>query len=244
MERTLFYIRSRVRFFRIDAAPVSDVQPGMFWVGTFYRIAQYGFTELRVYLVLGGLVLTGMTFLFFSKRTGRYLYVALSAVVLLSVFTYIPGITAKDIERISQEKRGNDPESERRGDYREYITISNDLPLDISEYETLQPVGHYDEPVNCTITPEGIFLLREKDMNVLFRADKNELLFRQMEKVGLSPADSIPEASYPDIVRLELDSALYVFGEIGVFRNSPDSAYTVSYAGGGYYLKKKSTFAH
>ena len=67
---------------------------GMFWVGTFYRIAQYGFTELRVYLVLGGLVLTGMTFLFFSKRTGRYLYVALSAVVLLSVFTYIPGITA------------------------------------------------------------------------------------------------------------------------------------------------------
>lgn len=212
---------------------------GMFWVGTFYRIAQYGFTELRVYLVLGGLVLTGMTFLFFSKRTGRYLYVALSAVVLLSVFTYIPGITAKDIERISQEKRGNDPESERRDDYREYIIISNDLPLDISEYETLQPVGRYDEPVNSTITPEGIFLLREKDMHVLFRADKDELLFRQMKKVGLSPADSIPEAFYPDILRLELDSALYVFGEIDVFRNSPDSAYTVSYAGGGYYLKKR-----
>ena len=44
---------------------------------------------------------------------------------------------------------------------------------------------------------------------------------------------------YPDILRLDLDSALYVFGEISVYRSSPDSAYTVSYMGGGYYLKKR-----
>lgn len=214
---------------------------GMFWVGTFYRIAQYGFTELRVYLVLVGLVLTGMTFLFFSKRTGRYLYVALSAVVLLSLFTYVPGMTAKDIERISQEKRGNYPESGSGEDYREYVTITNGLPVDISEYETLQSVGRYDKPLICTITDDGLFLLRDgKDGQILFSEDKDALLYRQMEKVGLSPTDSIPEASYPDILRLELDSALYVFDEIILFRRSPDSAYTVSNMGGGYYLKKRT----
>mgnify|MGYP007110214778 CR=1 FL=1 len=69
--------------------------------------------------------------------------------------------------------------------------------------------------------------------------ERDSLLFRQMEKVGLAPSDSIPDDLYPDILRLDLDSALYVFGEISVYRSSPDSAYTVSYMGGGYYLKKR-----
>lgn len=213
----------------------------MYWVGASYRIDEYGYTEARVYLVAVGAILTGTALLFFSRRAGRYLYAAVWAMFCLAVVTYVPGMTAKDIERISQTKRGNYPIAKDRGGHRahEYVTLSTYAPIDITEYETLQAVGDYDEPVNSTVTPTGLFLLRDQDMRLLFRAEKDSLLFRQMEKAGLAPSDSIPESAYPEILRLELDSALYVFGEISLVRSSPDSAYSVSRMGGGYYLKKR-----
>lgn len=210
----------------------------MYWVGTFYRINQYGYTEARVYLVVVGAILTGTVLLFFTKRTGRYLYAAVLAVVFLAAATYIPGVTAKDIERISQEKRGNYPVKEEVNNEYEYISMTDYSPLDITGYDTLQVVGRYNEGEINSVTNMDIFFLRDGDLRVLYKADKDSILFRQMEKVGLAPTDSIPERLYPDILRLDLDSALYVFGEITVYRSSPDSTYTVSYMGAGYYLKK------
>ena len=211
----------------------------MYWVGTFYRINQYGYTEARVYLVVVGAILTGTVLLFFFRRTAHYLYAVVLAVVLLSFVTYIPCITARDIERISQEKRDNYPIPANPGNYYEYVTITDYSPLDITGYETLQAVGCYDEgPINSMIQMDTFYLC-DKNSLILFEAERDSLLFRQMEKVGLAPSDSIPDDLYPDILRLDLDSALYVFGEISVYRSSPDSAYTVSYMGGGYYLKKR-----
>lgn len=151
------------------------------------------------------------------------------AVVLLSFVTYIPCITARDIEQISQEKRDNYPIPANPGNYYEYVTITDYSPLDITGYETLQAVGRYDEgPINSMIQMDTFYLC-DKNSLILFEAERDSLLFRQMEKVGLAPSDSIPDDLYPDILRLDLDSALYVFGEISVYRSSPDSAYTVSY---------------
>ena len=61
------------------------------------------------------------------------------------------------------------------------------------------------------------FYLCDKNSLILFEAERDSLLFRQMEKVGLAPSDSIPDDLYPDILRLDLDSALYVFGEISCY---------------------------
>lgn len=213
----------------------------MYWVGTFYRINQYGYTEARVYLVAVGAILTGVVLLFFFKRAGRYLYAAVLAIFLLSAVTYVPGITAKDIERISQEKRGNYPIKEDRYNYNDYdyLSITDYSPLNITEYETLQVVGRYDEGgINCVMNLDS-FYLRDKDRTVIFGENMNTLLIRQMEKAGLAPTDSIPKEMYPTILRLDLDSALYVIGEISAFRSSPDSTYAVSYIGAGYYLKKR-----
>lgn len=77
----------------------------MYWVGTIYRINQYGFTELRIYLIILGGFLTLCTCMFFSNRWGRYLYMGYCAISLLTVFTYIPGISAKSLGVISQSHR-------------------------------------------------------------------------------------------------------------------------------------------
>jgi hypothetical protein len=77
----------------------------MFWVGVGYRINEYGFTEERVYLVLlGGLTTLCMLF-FLTKVLGKYLYIALIAIFVLSIFTFIPAVSAKRIGLVSQTKR-------------------------------------------------------------------------------------------------------------------------------------------
>ena len=77
----------------------------MFWIGTLYRIRQYGFTEWRVYLLLCGVIMTLTLLMLVSRRAGRYLYIALMAGLVLSLFTYIPGLSAADIAVRSQERR-------------------------------------------------------------------------------------------------------------------------------------------
>lgn len=77
----------------------------MFWIGVGYRINQYGLTEDRIYLIVCGVVMTLTIGLFFSHRWGRYLYATLSAVVLLALFTYIPGIRAGQLGLLSQNLR-------------------------------------------------------------------------------------------------------------------------------------------
>lgn len=77
----------------------------MFWIGVGYRINQYGLTEDRIYLIVCGVIMTLTIGLFFSHRWGRYLYATLSAVVLLALVTYIPGIRAGQLGLLSQNLR-------------------------------------------------------------------------------------------------------------------------------------------
>lgn len=77
----------------------------MFWIGVGYRINQYGLTEDRIYLIVCGVIMTLTIGLFFSHRWGRYLYATLSTVVLLALFTYIPGIRAGQLGLLSQNLR-------------------------------------------------------------------------------------------------------------------------------------------
>lgn len=211
----------------------------MYWVGTFYRINQYGYTEARVYLVVVGAVLTGTVFLFLNRHTGRYLYAAVWAIVLLASVTYIPGITAKDIERISQSKRGNYPMKEDGYDQRAYFSIKDVSPLDITGYRTLQTVQSYiDQKGMRGSFSEDTLYLYDADGKEVYKENAQILFDHQLKKAGLSPTDSIPEAAYSTILRIDLDSALFVLDEISISRYSPDSVYSVSYILPGYYLKK------
>ena len=96
----------------------------MYWVGTFYRINQYGYTEARVYLVVVGAILTGTVLLFFFRRTAHYLYAVVLAVVLLSFVTYIIGFIADiaDVD-VHQVKTEQNHQLEKSLDCRELLAI-------------------------------------------------------------------------------------------------------------------------
>lgn len=74
----------------------------LFWIGAIYRIKQYGFTEVRVYLLVCGAIMTLTVILFLTKKFDKYLFVGYIAIVLLALFSYIPPISAKNIGIRSQ----------------------------------------------------------------------------------------------------------------------------------------------
>ena len=76
----------------------------LFWVGAFQRVSEYGFTEARVYLFISGAILTISTLMLMFHKTNKYLYICYLAIAFLSIFTFIPPISAKTIGESSQRK--------------------------------------------------------------------------------------------------------------------------------------------
>jgi len=77
----------------------------LFWIGVARRLGEYGLTEQRVYLILCGIVMTLSVLLFFSRRTGRYLWVCAAAFVICSVVNYVPALNPAHVAIVSQKSR-------------------------------------------------------------------------------------------------------------------------------------------
>lgn len=238
-----FLVRRHFDWFYRFASWMAMPALAMYWVGACYRINQYGFTVDRVYLVVVGLILTGTVLLFLIPRTGRYLYATILSVVLLASVTYIPGVTAKDIERISQSKRGEYPVKTRKFDTEANLQLINKSPLDIDDFRTMQFLRHLKaaETMYYSIQSDTLYIFDDGDM--LYREDLNVLLDLQLRKVGLTPGDSLPQDMHAEFFCIDMDSAALVLDEIFVHRPAKDSAYTVSYITPGVYLKKRLPFS-
>lgn len=74
----------------------------MLWVGVSYRLWQYGLTEKRFYLLLTVITLTLTVMMSFRHKQVRYAVLVGISGILLALFTYIPGISARDIGIASQ----------------------------------------------------------------------------------------------------------------------------------------------
>lgn len=215
----------------------------MYWAGACFRIRQYGFTEARVYLIVVGVILTGMALLFFSRRTGRYLYVGVLAAALLSAVTYIPGITASDIERISQAGRpAVSPWGETDGGSVDYIGIWANEPIDIRGYATLQPADNYnsgDKGIWTDYRSDSFFVRQGKD-RVLLGEQTDSLLYRQLRRAGVAHGDTIPVCAYQALLTIELDSACFIIESMSLEQTVKEgkASYRVNFMNGGYCLKR------
>lgn len=77
----------------------------LFWIGAMHRISAYNLTELRVYLLAAGILMTLYVFFLYSKRLGSYRLMLLASSLVIVLLTYIPGISARSIGIISQAHR-------------------------------------------------------------------------------------------------------------------------------------------
>lgn len=212
----------------------------MYWIGAVYRIGEYGFTELRVYLVVVGVILTVAALLFFSRKTGRYVYVACLAAVLLADVTYIPGWKASDIERISQAGRLSGEGGRADVTQTEYFDVSLEGPVDIGGFRTLELADNY-------LTEEGIRVYLERDMLFITRKDKDTLLVcpadsfwnGQLCKAGVSKGALIPQSAERALLEVDLEEGRLILRRINLMRTiaGKDTVDQILYLDGAYLLK-------
>lgn len=209
----------------------------MFWVGTYYRIHEYGFTEPRVYLVVVGLILTATAVLFLMKRWAHYLYAACLAIFLLVSVTYIPGIRAKDIERISQTARGNYPMKNGQDIIaEECVLIYSEEEIDIRGYNRLEKLWDDDTHGDAWLSAiDDTIFIYDKEKGLVYQKPSAEFLEDQFRKVGLSQSDSIPDSVYQDLLRIDLDSSMVILEGLNLRK---DSIYHIFYIKGLCYLKQ------
>ncbi len=77
----------------------------LFWAGVAQRVADYGLTDQRVYLIVCGAIMTVAVGLFFAQQSARYYYIAATAFALFLTTAYIPYFSASALSLRSQTAR-------------------------------------------------------------------------------------------------------------------------------------------
>lgn len=103
----LFVTQRRYDWYFNNFSLISFPAIAMFWIGTGRRIAEYGFTDMRVYLVICGIIMTACILFFLNRRLGRYLYVCALTFILFAGTAYIPYFSADRIALRSQKHRAH-----------------------------------------------------------------------------------------------------------------------------------------
>ena len=132
------------------ALPVILIPPlVLLWTGVLRRIGEYGFTEPRFYLLLLTILVTVFVAMLAWKRSRNFQLMTLILAAAAILFTYIPGIRAKDFETRSQRNRpvevaeGLEDNTARIIEPR--ISSVNDIegPVDLGGYTLFIPRSEY-----------------------------------------------------------------------------------------------------
>lgn len=219
-----FLAKTYYRWYYCRASWIALPTLALAWWGTMYRIGEYGWTVMRVYLVVALCTLTFMAVLFLFRRYGRYRTVVLFALLSFGIFSYMPGINVEEIERWSQAGRGLEV---KKGDV-QYLYISpTEEPIDISRYTKMSIIeGH-------SVANDSLKVYR--DSTLLYQNSLPNLLLSQMQKVGLSPGDTIRIRDFNQMLLIEMDSSAIFLDYMNLIRE--DGRYRITYTKPGIYLE-------
>ena len=221
-----FLAKTYYRWYYCRASWIALPTLALAWWGTMYRIGEYGWTVMRVYLVVALCTLTFMAVLFLFRRYGRYRTVVLFALLSFGIFSYMPGINVEEIERWSQAGRGLEV---KKGDV-QYLYISpTEEPIDISRYTKMSIIeGH-------SVANDSLKVYR--DSTLLYQNSLPNLLLSQMQKAGLSPGDSIRVRDFNRMLLIETDSSAILLNYMNLIRE--EGRYRITYAMPGIYLENE-----
>lgn len=201
----------------------------LYAIGAFYRINQYGWTVLRVYLVVAGLVMGILWLLTVLRRSDVYFYTAWTAICLLALVTYIPGMSAQDIERISQESRGNDSWGQA-STRNEYLILEDRMDHEVDGYRYFRSFEVWDNNSGDTICC-GV------GDSVWIRLDKQAFLREQYGKVGLELSSILPDSLHSRILCLRTDTSMLVFDQMRLYWEEGKGTQILSVGSASYFWK-------
>ncbi len=189
----LFRLQIEKRHFEwfYKAFPAIAIPPLiLLWTGTLRRIGEYGITEPRFYLVLLAFLATIFVAMLPREKTRKFQLMTFILAVAAILFTYVPGIRAKDFEKRSQRNRPVEEISgfEDNTDkvVEPQISTVNDIggPVDLEGYTLFIPRSeyHYYED-----SAKAVFYKDETRTEPLLECNILEML----ESDGNSPADRL-----------------------------------------------------
>ena len=189
----LFRLQIEKRHFEwfYKAFPAIAIPPLiLLWTGTLRRIGKYGITEPRFYLVLLAFLATIFVAMLPREKTRKFQLMTLILAVAAILFTYVPGIRAKDFEKRSQRNRpveeisGFEDNSDKVVEPQ--ISSVNDIggPVDLEGYTLFIPRSeyHYYED-----SAKAVFYKDETRTEPLLECNILEML----ESDGNGPADRL-----------------------------------------------------
>ena len=112
----------------------------LFWLSVAERIQEYGFTEMRVLLILAGVVMTFYNIMGFCSKSNRFQYINYLTIVLFGLATFIPGITAKDIASYMPEVSRDSSRDVAYGPKNFYISSLGSI--DVTGMKRLVNINH------------------------------------------------------------------------------------------------------
>lgn len=75
------------------------------WVGMVRRLSEYGITEPRVYLVISTVLVTLFVLMLIKEKLARFQPMTLIIAAAFFIFTFIPGINARHLGILDQQRR-------------------------------------------------------------------------------------------------------------------------------------------
>ena len=121
----------------------------LLWTGIFRRVGDYGLTEARFYLMVLAALATIFLLMLTKEKSRNFQLMTLILAAAAVLFTYVPGIRAKDFGVRSQRNRPAEEqavqEDKAAAEFEKLTWSFNDIdsPLDIGEYTLLVPRSDY-----------------------------------------------------------------------------------------------------
>lgn len=97
--------KSHFDWFYNNFAYIAIAPLALLWIGTIYRISEYGFTEGRIFLLIANVLLTVFPFMLRIPATNRYSLLSIVLMAVMVVFTCIPPISAYTMGIKNQHSR-------------------------------------------------------------------------------------------------------------------------------------------
>lgn len=159
----------------------------MLWIATLVRILEYGFTMPRVYLLLSVIAITLWLIGLLFKQTKKYYSLTILTIIIFNLFTFIPYIDAKSIEKYSQESRPKTQEEILEEENKMYYLHNPVISYNISDYKELISLEYNNEENawRYTTTDNQIKIYNSKG-DIVFKESKEKIIEQQIKKLGIS----------------------------------------------------------